>query len=220
MSWPWFSQLVAAVDPGPHYLLSLSDVFLLLFIMIGPVKSIAPFATATAGLALPELRKVAWKVFLLSLATVLVAGLLGGHILQKWHVNPAVLQAAGGLVFLLVALQMVLAQYHPPAAAAAPPAAPPSVANLVHPVTLPAYGIAALITIVAASASFDRTLAVLGVAVVVLLLDLLVMCFVRQVLQGVGRLVLQILGAVLGMLQVALALQLIVAALRMAQVLH
>lgn len=209
MSMLWMSQLAPAQQAV--YSLTLADVFLLFFIMIGPIKSIGPFAAGTAGLTAPQLRGVAWKVFAVSVITVLIAGTVGGKLLQKWHIAPYVLQLAGGLVFLLVALQMVLAQYRP--AAPAPPGEPASVAHLAFPVTLPAYGIAALIVLVAMSSSADRLLWILALAVLVLALDLLVMLFVRPLLHWVGQLPLQILGAVLGMLQVALALQLMVSAL-------
>ena len=91
-------------------------------------------------------------------------------------------------------------------------------AHLAFPVTLPAYGIAALIVLVAMSSSADRLLWILALAVLVLALDLLVMLFVRPLLHWVGQLPLQILGAVLGMLQVALALQLMVSALHQLRV--
>jgi len=209
MSMLWMSQLAPAQEPS--YLLTLADVFLLFFIMIGPIKSIGPFAAGTAGLSAAELRRVAWKVFAVSAVTVLIAGTVGGKLLQKWHIAPPVLQLAGGLVFLLVALQMVLAQYRPAAPAAA--GQPVSISHLAFPVTLPAYGIAALIVLVAMSAATDRVIWILAIAVAVLVLDLLVMLFVRPLLRGIGQLPLQILGAVLGMLQVALALQLMASAL-------
>lgn len=213
MSMLWLSQLAPAQEPV--YLLSLADVFLLFFIMIGPIKSIGPFAAGTAGLSAAELRSVAFKVFAVSAVTVVIAGTIGGKLLQKWHIAPPVLQLAGGLVFLLVALQMVLAQYQAPAPAPAPPVAGQtvSISHLAFPVTLPAYGIAALIVLVAMSASTDRALWILGIAVAVLVLDLLVMLFVRPLLRGIGQLPLQILGAVLGMLQIALAIQLMASAL-------
>ncbi len=207
---------VAAVPADPQYLLTLADVFLLFFIMIGPIKSIGPFAAATAGLTPAELRHVAWKVFAISLVSVLLAGLVGANLLHKWHVQPAVLQFAGGLVFLLVALQMVMAQYHAPVVAPAGTAAtPPAIGYLVFPVTLPAYGIAALIVLMAMSGGTERMLWILGLACGVLVLDLLVMWFVRPLLHWVGQLPLQILGAVLGILQVALALQLLLSAVRL-----
>lgn len=207
MSTVWLSLIVP--PQAPAYLLTLADVFMVFFIMIGPIKMIGPFAAGTAGLTTSELRRTAFKVFAIALVTVLITGAVGAAMLRKWHIAPPVLQLAGGLVFLLVALQMVMTQYRPPAAAAAGPA---TVAYLVFPVTLPAYGIAAVIALVAMSASTERLLWILGLAVIVLVLNLLVTLVVRPLLKVIGQLPLQILGAVLGMLQVALALQLIVSA--------
>jgi small neutral amino acid transporter SnatA (MarC family) len=48
----------------------------------------------------------------------------------------------------------------------------------------------------------------------VMAINLLAMMFVRQVMRGVGPLLLQIFGAVLAVQQVALALQLVVVALK------
>jgi multiple antibiotic resistance protein len=52
-----------------------------------------------------------------------------------------------------------------------------------------------------------------------MVLDLLAMIYVREIMQGVVLLILQILGAVLGVLQVGLAIQIILAALRELRVL-
>ncbi|OEZ02637.1 MULTISPECIES: MarC family protein [Stenotrophomonas] len=199
--------------PSPSHLLALADIFLLFFIMIGPIKAIGAYATAAQGMESKQWAAVSWKVFGIAVVTTVAAGGLGGAMLHKWHIAPAVLQLAGGLVFLLVALQMVLAQYAPPAPPPAAASAPPA-ARLAFPVTLPAYGIAALIVLVALSGSTERYLWIMGLAIAVLLLDLLVMLFIRQIMRVVGQLPLQILAAVLGMLQVALALQLITGAVR------
>lgn len=202
-----------AAPPPPSHLLALADIFMLFFIMIGPIKAIGAYATAAQGMEPTQWRAVTWKVFAIAVVTTLAAGGLGGAMLHKWHIAPTVLQLAGGLVFLLVALQMVLAQYAAPAPAAPAGAAPPT-AHLAFPVTLPAYGIAALIVLVALSGSTERYLWIMGLALLVLVLDLLTMLFIRQIMKVVGQLPLQILAAVLGMLQVALALQLITGALR------
>ncbi|WP_315386054.1 MarC family protein [uncultured Stenotrophomonas sp.] len=207
-----------STPPSPQYLLALADVFLLFFIMIGPIKAIGAYAAAAQGMESKQWTAVAWKVFAIAVVTTVAAGGLGGAVLHKWHIAPAVLQLAGGLVFLLVALQMVLAQYAAPAPTAAPTAAPadgpPPTARLAFPVTLPAYGIAALIVLVALSGSTERYLWIMGLAILVLVLDLLTMLYIRQIVKAVGQLPLQILAAVLGMLQVALALQLITGAVR------
>ena len=75
------------------------------------------------------------------------------------------------------------------------------------------YGIAIVIALLAASTDAGRTAVILGVLAGVLVLDLLAMLFDHAILRTVGWL-LHILGAVLGVMQVALAIQIMLVALR------
>lgn len=196
------------------YVLALSEVFVLFFITMGPVKSLGDYAVRTSGLTVRDRRALAVRVFGVSAIAVLAAGLVGGTLLKNWHVSPHVLQAAGGLVFLLVALRLLLSQYISTVPAPGTPAAEVSAAELAFPVTVPAYAIAAVIVMVAMSHEVSRTAAVLGVAVVVLLLDALVLAYIQRIVNTLGTLTLSIIGAIMGVMQVALALQLIIAAAR------
>lgn len=206
--------LQAAFAPAPHvYTLGASKVFLFFFIMLGPLKLIGPYFMQTRGLAPAQARVMAWKVYALSVVAILVAAFLGASLLKNWQISPPVMLLAAGLVFLLVALQMVLSQYDP--APAKPTESPlePQLMRLVFPVAVTPYGVATVIVLMALSADSQRSLVVLGLALVVMTLNLLAMLFARFVMRGFGPLLLQILGAVLGILQVALALQFIAMAL-------
>lgn len=194
----------AAPTPGA-YQLAPADVFVLFFIMLGPLKSIGPFFVATREMEASALRALAFKVFAIAVAAVLLAGIVGSAMLRKWQISAPVMELAAGLVFLLVALQIVLAQYEPPAAA--PPKADASLMHLVFPLTVTPYGIAALIVMMALSADMSRSVLIIAVALIVIVLDLLAMLFVRPIMKTIGMMPLQLLGAVLGILQVALALQ-------------
>lgn len=200
---------VAADAAAPAYHLTLANIFLLFFIMLGPVKIIGPFFMSTASLEPAATRMLSLKVFGGSLVVVVVAGVVGSSMMEKWHVAPAVMLLAGGLVFLLAALQMVLSVYRVPTTGGPPE---PVTHRLVYPVTVPPYGIAAVITLMALSQDRARSLTVLALALFVLLLDLVAMLLTRWIMRGFGPMALQVLGAVLGILQVALALQLMVAA--------
>ncbi|MBU8974801.1 MULTISPECIES: MarC family protein [unclassified Lysobacter] len=207
-----FLQTAPAVAASHTYTLSASKVFLFFFIMLGPLKLIGPFFMQTRALPPAQARAIAWKVFAISVAAVLVAAFLGASLLRKWQIAPTVMQLAAGLVFLLVALQMVLSQYEPPTPPAdAPPE--PQLMRLVFPIAVTPYGVATVIVLMAISADMQRSVSVLGLAIAVMALNLLAMLFARTVMRGFGPLVLQILGAVLGILQVALALQFIVMSL-------
>src|SRR5689334_10822105 len=102
-------MLQAASDVSRHaYLITTGNVFLLFFIMLGPLKAIGPYFNATREMDSKALRTLAWKVFALAVATAIVAGLLGSAMLRKWQISDPVMEFAGGLIFLLVALQLVL----------------------------------------------------------------------------------------------------------------
>ena len=139
-----------AGSPAGAYQLAPADIFVLFFIMLGPLKSIGPFFVATRELEPPALRALAFKAFAIAVAAVLLAGIVGSAMLRSWQISPPVMELAAGLVFLLVALQIVLAQYEPPASA--PPKADASLMHLVFPLTVTPYGIAALIVMMALSA--------------------------------------------------------------------
>ena len=88
--------------------------------------------------------------------------------------------------------------------------------RLTFPLVVTPYGIAALIAVLA-TASIDNPSAVTGIyalLVLVMVLDLLAMLFIREIMRGPVLLILQVLGAVLGVLQVGLAVQIIIRGLR------
>jgi multiple antibiotic resistance protein len=214
MDFAVLTLLQTAPATEPHaYVLSASKVFLFFFIMLGPLKLIGPYFMQTRALTPTQARTMAWKVYALSVVAILVAAFLGETLLKNWQISPPVMQLAAGLVFLLVALQMVLSQYDtaPPHPANAPPE--PQLMRLVFPVAVTPYGVATVIALMALSADLYRSFSVLGLALAVMTLNLLAMLFARWVMRGFGPLLLQILGAVLGILQVALALQFIVMSL-------
>lgn len=203
-----------AASAARGYNLGLREIFLLFFIMLGPVKILGPFFMATHGLDTGARRGLSVKVFAGSLVVVIVAGVIGSGMMVKWHVAPAVMMLASGLVFLLAALQMVLSAYRVAQAAPVEVPAQPAVHRLVYPVTVTPYGVAAVITLMALSQDMRHSLTVLGLALAVLVINLVAMLLVRWLMRGVGPMALQVVGAVLGILQVALALQLMVVAWR------
>jgi multiple antibiotic resistance protein len=203
----------ATAADAQDYKIAPSKLFLLFFIMLGPVKVIGPYYVATKNLQPHELRKLSLKVFAFSAIAVLLAGLIGSGMMRSWEIDPIAMRFAAGLVFLLVALQMVLSQYQDPVMPSTGSGSP-NVMHLVFPITVTPYGIAALIVLMALSHDLQRSILVLGFALVVLVLNLLSMLAVRPLMRWIGGVPLQIFGAVLGILQVALAVQFIMGAVR------
>lgn len=192
-------------------LLSLSGIFTLLFVTLGPLKIIGPFAKLTHGIGEPELRGIAFRSFAIALVAAIAGALIGFMLLRNWDIPVPALLLTGGLIFFVIGMRMVLAQYQPAVAPSAElPSSPMAAAmRITFPTVITPYGIAALIVLVANSHTATRTLHIFAMLVGVMLLNLLAMLFARRMLGGVTAMVLEVLGAVLGVLQVALAVSII-----------
>ena len=186
------------------------EIFTLFFVTLGPLKILGPFALQTRGLEPAALRGLALRVFVLSLAALALGGLIGRSLVHKWHISMPALLIATGIIFFLVALRVVLEQYEPPHNAAPPslPAPPLEAAlKLTFPTVVTPYGVAALIALLAATGDMVREEMIWGILFAVMVLNLLAMLFARAIVQGALLLALRLLGAVLGVMQVALAMQ-------------
>jgi small neutral amino acid transporter SnatA (MarC family) len=196
-----------------------AEIFTIFFITLGPLKILGPFAQRTHGLDDAAVRQIALRAFLIAAISAIAGGFLGAALLANWRVSIGAMIIAGGIVFLLVGLRQVLEEYEPPRAPdarmVALPASPTAAAlKLLFPIVLTPFGIAAVIVLLALSAEGGRTGIIIAMVAAVMFLNLLAMLFARKILVGVTIVVLQILGAVLGILQVGLAVQIILRGLR------
>lgn len=194
--------------------LSLGMYLTAFFVMFGPAKLVAPFIHLTAGLDRRAARHLALKGAALACAGGAVAAVLGQRALVTWGISRPVLLLAAGIVLFIVALHKTLAPYEPPAGPHPEQPSPPhpALSPLAAPLILTPYGLATFILILAITGDLQRQLVVFGLFLVVMLLDLLVMWFVWPIVRWGGGL-LALVGSVLGVLQVALGLQLSLEAL-------
>ena len=195
--------------------LGVAQVFTFLFVMLGPFKILGPYMQLTRELDDAVTRQVATRAFGLACVAVIAGGLVGRTMMQQWNVSVTAMILAGGVIFLLVGLRLVLQQYEPPIAHAhSDPLTPFAAAmRITFPIIVTPYGVAALIVLLASSPDTLWTLRILAIVLAVMVLNLLAMLNVRRIMAGMTVVALQILGAVLGVLQVALAVQLILRAL-------
>jgi multiple antibiotic resistance protein len=218
----------------------------ILMLMVGPLKIIPAFLRLTARATEPMRRRIAWNGFLLSTATVLVLALFGFRLLVNFNIPLTAILASAGLVLVLVALKLVLAQYgdddlfgdHPhgqPDGPEKPRSLPPPPENpgldlvvqpLVFPIILTPYGLAVVITLSALVRQLEGSPATLMVILLaIMVLNLLAMLFARPILAVIRPRVLQMLGLVLGIIQLSLGIGLLftaveVQALAIEELLH
>lgn len=200
------------------HIVGAAEIFTIFFITLGPLKILGPFVQRTRDLGEPERRQVAIWSFILATIAAIAGSALGRVLAANWHVSTATLSITAGIIFFLVALKQLLAGYEPPHAPVAPPPLPPkpvaAAATLLFPVVLTPYGIAAVIVLLASNREAERIGLIVGLLVLVMVLNLLAMLYAHRILTGPTMIVLQILGAILGVLQVGLAIEFMVYGLR------
>ena len=139
--------------PEANALLGLGAVFTLLFVTLGPLKIVGPFVQLTRDADEATMKAIAVRAFALAVVAVVAGGFLGQALLENWNISIPALLLAGGVIFLLVGLSLVLEQYQPVHPAPPPlPAAPMAAAmRITFPTVVTPYGIAALIVFLANS---------------------------------------------------------------------
>jgi multiple antibiotic resistance protein len=195
-----------------------AEIFTIFLVTLGPLKMLGPFAQRTRELDNAMVRKIAVRAFVMATIAIVVGSFIGRALLARWRVSIAALAIAAGIIFFLVALRHLLEQYEPAGTAAvAPLPADPTAAaiRLLFPIVLTPYGIATVIVLLAASREAQRTATIIALLVAVMVLNLIAMLFARGIRVGFVTVVLQVLGAVLGVLQVALSIQFILRGLQL-----
>jgi len=193
-------------------------IFLMLFLMLGPIKILVPFNVLAGNLGPSARRQLATRAILFSAAALAIAGFLGRTMLENLEISLPVLAMTGGIILFIVALRTVL---QPAGDLSIRPMEPGKIdlklalTPLAFPTIVPPYGIAAVI--VFATLAGDRQAEGLTVGAIVLLilaLDWLAMMFAGPILRWIGT-SLQVLAVVLGVTQAALGLQIILHSLSM-----
>jgi multiple antibiotic resistance protein len=212
----WNAKSVALASAQPA--IGARKIFIMLFLMLGPIKILVPFVNMTRGADAVLRRRLATRAILFSAAALGLAGLLGRSMLENFNISLPVLALTGGLILFLVALQTVLQQSTGPARLKAdepPPGLHLAFSPLAFPTIVTPYGVAAVIVFATlAQDDYELKLMVAGVVLVILAMDWLAMLFADAILKWVGT-TLQVFAVVLGVTQIALGLQVIMHSLSM-----
>ena len=90
---------------------TLAKVFTFLFLTLGPLKIIGPFASMTRGRDAAFKRRLAVRGIVIATIALLAAATIGANILQQWGISIGSMQLTAGILLFLVALRPVLEQY-------------------------------------------------------------------------------------------------------------
>jgi multiple antibiotic resistance protein len=95
----------------------LAEVFVTLFVIMDPVGTIPIFLSLTQGRAMATKRRAAWQAVAVSFGVIVVFAFFGQYILEYLGISLPALQCAGGLLLLLVALELLTGKEETPRAA-------------------------------------------------------------------------------------------------------
>ena len=96
----------------------LTEVFVTLFVIMDPVGTIPLFLSLTRGRSAVSRKRAAWQAVAVSFAVIVVFAFFGQRILEYLGISLPALQCAGGLLLLLVALELLTGKEQAPTASA------------------------------------------------------------------------------------------------------
>jgi multiple antibiotic resistance protein len=185
----------------------------LAFMMMGPIGLVPVFAGLTAGVDPAGCRRIAFRAFAYASVALCIAVAIGAGVLAAWGASRPALVIAAGLLLGLASLRNILA---PPRAAGTgtkTPPVPPAPGIALSPIAFPSivtpHGVGVLIVFVAYAPEGSVKATILGVGLAIMALDLLAMLGARWLMRVVGTVPLTILGAVFGVLQLALGVEMV-----------
>jgi len=210
------AQESAITAPAAPRVVTPGEMFAFFFLMLGPLKILGPFVQMTHGADVTFTRRLALRAFIYSCIALVAAAVIGENSMQKFHISVPVLAIAAGIILFLVALRTIMEQFDGNAMRPAPTIEPSlrlAISPLAFPTIVTPYGVAAVIICVSLTPDFLTKSAIFGALLVLMLVNLVAMLYARPVLKYLGM-PMQLLGTVLGIIQVALGLQIILAGLR------
>jgi multiple antibiotic resistance protein len=190
------------------------NLLVLLLIGMGPKIALVPFLNVTADIDGETKKKVANVMVRTGVGMALFLVVLGGFLMHLLHFTPGAIQAAGGIVLLLIGLKMVASSEEGKEEEAEIKIDPERKAMdlalypLAVPYLLNPAGIAVLIIASGAIDSFAAGIVVVGLVLLVGVIDILIFRNIDVVARFMDQSRLVVTEAVFGVLFAAVAVQL------------
>ena len=207
--------------------LSDTDIAIIFFLTLGPLKAILPFARATRGTDRVFRRKVVRQAVTVATVIVIAVALLGPLVLTRWNVQAPAIVITCGIILFYQALRIVMQTPALPAPAVHQEtnSSQPSPAIAVFPLAIPAIVTAPGIAAIAAVAVLNRhdlahEAVVVALLLAVMVLNLITLLNNEAILRHDLAGILPVVGWVLAVLQAALAVQMLIYSLRLLEILH
>jgi small neutral amino acid transporter SnatA (MarC family) len=190
------------------------EIFALLLIAMGPVGITMSYMPIAQALPPAMQRQLAWRTVLVGFIVTVGLMLLGGGVVQRFHLRLAVLLMGVGVTYFVLAIPMLLAgpsDLSPPTHIKEPlrlAVSPLAVPELISPLA-----VALLFSASAFAPSLTAALIFVGIVVAVLIIDLGLMLLSTYVAQYLTKPILEVLQKIFGFILLTFAIQLVLQAL-------
>ncbi len=204
-----------------HTALHLGRLATLLFMMMGPVGIMPTFYALARNTDGTTVRRIAVRAAAYAAVAMGVAVALGAGVLHSWGATPGSLIIAVGVILFLSALGQLPGRSADSGNQQIPPL---SVKAALSPLAFPGiatpHAVGVLIIFTTFMNSPSQLFAIFGIALGIVVLDLIAMLLARTMMSWIGEAPLRILGAVFGVLQVALGIEFIISGIRFTGLAH
>lgn len=180
--------------------------------MTGPLKVVPTFAALTESLPLDKRGAIARKAVTVAMIALALAIFAGHFIMKSWGASPRAVSAAAGLLLAISSLQAILGTSSAPLQDVSERDL--AISPLAFPTLVPPYAVGVLILFAAHFSETAYLLQIAGLALGMMLLNLLAMTFAAQILRALGPTTLRVLGSVFGVLQLSLGIEMILYAVK------
>jgi small neutral amino acid transporter SnatA (MarC family) len=193
------------------YVLSVVQMFALFFLVLGPMRLMKLFVLNTESLSEVKVRALAMHSISCAAVALTICGFAGKLFLETWRIPIPVFVITAGVIFSLSAFGIILGIKEK------------ALEDGVNEITgslvatsmiITPFGIATLVILLSMSKDIYRIAEIFAALYAVLLIDFLTMYFVRKIRKRSGESALQIPSVVLGVMQAALAFNLIYVGLK------
>jgi len=205
--------------------------FTTFFAVIGPIDSAVLLATLTPNATKAEQRSIALKAVAIATLIVLTFALFGQPILRQLGVSLPALQVAGGIILLIIALEMTLSR-RPSAAKLSAKESEEAESKAEHHTEIAVFPLAtpllagpgamtsAIVLTAATNGDVKRLAAVLFAIIAVMLVTLVFLLLAQEVNHVIGLTARKVIVRVFGVLLAAIAVQSIFNGINAAHIFH
>ncbi|MEV0317350.1 MarC family protein [Streptomyces sp. NPDC050658] len=190
--------------------LSYSAAFITFFSVVGPPKVLLAFGGLAQHHPVPELRRIAFVSSGAAVLVGLVAGITAPWLLDLFHISTPALQLAGGVIFFIYAVGLVLGMHlGTDGAGQDAPDLVSGVRQLLMPYIVSPLAMTAVLIEAAARDSWSWRSTVVGAYVTVIALDLVCVVVLARLLRGTHHATIELFGRLLGLLLAAVGVDLV-----------